>query len=264
MSMARVLVCLFGLWFASGVVAGTHTPRPVISIIIDDLGYSLSQAREVMAISPGITLSVLPFAPYSRKVSALARENQREFMLHLPMQGHEHKNLDPGILTLDMSETEFLDTLQENLAAIDGYVGINHHKGSRLTVDATRMRTLMRTLANRGDLFVIDSKTSSASHIGRFGREFGVPTADRNVFLDVERDPEAIRGQFMRLLKLARERGYAIAIGHPYPETVSTLKQLLTSELREEFLLLPVAQQLTQRRQGSRISALGGSTPQIR
>ena len=54
-------------------------------------------------------------------------------------------------------------------------------------------------------------------------RHLGVPAAERQVFLDNDRAPDAIRGQFARLLEVARERGGAIAIGHPYRETLEVL-----------------------------------------
>jgi len=47
------------------------------------------------------------------------------------------------------------------------------------------------------------------------------------VFLDNTIDPEAIRQQFERLVRIAREKGSAIGIGHPHPQTIATLTELL-------------------------------------
>ena len=55
----------------------------------------------------------------------------------------------------------------------------------------------------------------------------GLSHAGRDVFLDNERNLVSINEQFNRLIRLARQRGQAIAIGHPYPETVHYLQQVL-------------------------------------
>ena len=55
----------------------------------------------------------------------------------------------------------------------------------------------------------------------------GLATVSRDVFLDNIRTEQAIDKQFSRLVKLARLHGSALAIGHPYPETMAYLKKRL-------------------------------------
>jgi hypothetical protein len=61
------------------------------------------------------------------------------------------------------------------------------------------------------------------------------------VFLDSDRDPERIRGQFERLLAVAEERGGAIAIAHPYPETLEILKSQVPEALARGFEFVPAS-----------------------
>src|SRR5690606_23401116 len=49
----------------------------------------------------------------------------------------------------------------------------------------------------------------------------------RHVFLDNERTEAAIADQFEQLVNLARTRGLAVGIAHPYPETLTVLSQAL-------------------------------------
>ncbi len=49
----------------------------------------------------------------------------------------------------------------------------------------------------------------------------------RNIFLDNVREIEAINRQFDKLVAIARDRGNALAIGHPYPETLEVLERRL-------------------------------------
>ena len=46
----------------------------------------------------------------------------------------------------------------------------------------------------------------------------------RNIFLDNKEDSEYIKNQLKKAVKIARKRGYAIAIGHPHKITLTTLK----------------------------------------
>ena len=67
--------------------------------------------------------------------------------------------------------------------------------------------------------------------------EFGVPNLERNVFLDDDKSIDAIAQQFARLIALAQERGGALAVGHPYPETLTFLESRLP-ELQGGAVLL--------------------------
>ena len=72
--------------------------------------------------------------------------------------------------------------------------------------------------------------------------EHGVPTTKRDVFLDHVKNQAEIRREFRELLKLAKRRGYAVGIGHPYPETLRVLKQELPKLDAVGISLVPVSQ----------------------
>jgi polysaccharide deacetylase 2 family uncharacterized protein YibQ len=84
------------------------------------------------------------------------------------------------------------------------------------------MRLVLGVAAQRG-LFFLDSRTTPESVAFATARELGVPALERQVFLDDDLAPEAIRAEFARLLALADDRGEAIAIGHPHPATLAIL-----------------------------------------
>jgi hypothetical protein len=68
------------------------------------------------------------------------------------------------------------------------------------------------------------------------------------VFLDNDRNPEAIARQFEQLLKRARRQGYAIAIGHPYPETTQVLAQRLAGLQSSGIRLIPASEMIEYQR----------------
>lgn len=215
--------------------------QPAISIIIDDLG-NLKE-RDIRAIElPGaVTYSFLPLTPYAQELARIAHHNNKEVMLHLPMEAMANSKLGPGALTMEMTHEQFTTQLESDLEAIPYAVGVNNHMGSLLTQQPGQMRWLMQELAKHNNLYFVDSYTTKYSIGQKVARENWIPTIRRNVFLDDFRDPVKIKMYFRHLLKLARETGTAVAIGHPYPETLAVLEEELPKLADEGIKLLPVS-----------------------
>jgi hypothetical protein len=100
------------------------------------------------------------------------------------------------------------------------------------------MGWVMQALVERPGLYFIDSRTTRATVAQEVASEYGVPNTRRDVFLDNEPTLDAIEQQFSLLLDRAREQGYAVGIGHPYPETVQVLRRVLDSLNSERFRLI--------------------------
>src|SRR5262249_55548214 len=126
------------------------------------------------------------------------------------------------------------------LAAVPGAVGANNHMGSRLSASDRSMRVVLGVLADR-KLFFLDSRTSPESVGYRLATELGVPAAARQVFLDGDQRTEIIHEQFERLLGIAREKGAAIAIGHPHASTLATLAVEVPQAKAAGYRFVPVS-----------------------
>ena len=99
----------------------------------------------------------------------------------------------------------------------------------------------MEEISDRGDLFFVDSYTTHESVAIQVAGESGVAATRRHVFLDSDRSPAAVAREFDRLTGLARKQGVAVAIGHPYPETLDFLERKL-AELDDTVIrLIPVS-----------------------
>ncbi len=199
--------------------------RGQLAIIIDDIGYNLSLGRRTADLPGNFTLAVLPFTPHGTELAERAHKRGKEIMLHAPMSNHHDYPLGRGGLTNTMKHAEFLAVLRQNLASVPYVRGVNNHMGSRLTEQAEPMRWLMDELQQRR-LYFVDSRTSAQTQALAMAERIQVPSRKRDVFLDDERDTDAIRQQLINALQRARQQGSAIAIGHPYPETLALLEQL--------------------------------------
>jgi polysaccharide deacetylase 2 family uncharacterized protein YibQ len=206
---------------------GTKLPQASIALIIDDLGNQYSQDSAAIALPGPVTCAFLPYAPFTRALAEQAHAGRKEVMLHLPMQAINEDPREAGELTLDMTRLQFVRTLQGDLAAVPHASGINNHKGSLLTRHPGHMAWLMQEINRRGGLFFVDSRTTVATVARQLAVEYRVPSINRKVFLDNVQTDGAIRAQFRRLLDSARREGTALAIGHPYAETLTVLRQEL-------------------------------------
>lgn len=219
--LAPVLLLLSGL-----VTAGSS--MPVIAIIMDDMGNQLLDGQQAVSLPGAVTYAFLPHTPYADRLAKLAHAQQKEVMLHLPMDANKGNPLGPGGLSQKMTEQEFGEALRESLQAVPHIAGVNNHMGSLLTQDQGAMTRLMQGIKEHGDLYFIDSRTSVMTVAEQVAQEHGLPANSRDVFLDHIREPEAIRAQFQRLVRIAQGYGEAVAIGHPHPETLQVLAEELT------------------------------------
>jgi uncharacterized protein len=200
---------------------------PRLAIILDDVGSDPSAVDTIFSLHYPLTLAILPNHPHSTEIAQEAHRRGYQVMLHLPMQSvgnevSESQELKPG-----MSSAEIASDLTTMLSSVPYASGINNHQGSLATSDAHLMGELM-PLLRRHHLFFVDSRTTAATVAYDAAQTAGVPCAFRNVpFLDDVQDVSAIRRQLQLAAKDAHEKGEAIAIGHPHPETLHALREFL-------------------------------------
>jgi polysaccharide deacetylase 2 family uncharacterized protein YibQ len=233
------------------VLADGDEQQPLIAIIIDDLGNDWRLGEDALKLPGPITLAFLPHTPHTRDQAERAYDQGKEIMLHLPMESHSGDPLGPGGLTLHMTEQRFISTLKEDLATVPHVAGLNNHMGSLLTRHPGAMSWLMKGIQERGDLYFIDSRTTGMTVAEQTAREYAVPTARRNVFLDNQPSAAAIRKQFRLLLRRAHQNGSAIGICHPHDETMQVLATELAKLDKSGVRLVAVSQLIARQSENS-------------
>ncbi len=241
---------LLVLFSAQTAVAAQH-PDPIIAIIIDDLGMQHERGIQVATLPAPIACSILPHSPYAKAIARQAHRNGKEVLLHLPMQSEQGHLLEPGALTSNMSRQDMHNTLLNDLASIPHVSGINNHMGSLLTQRPEAMDWLMYAVKQRGQLYFVDSRTTAATVALQAARAHRIPSTRRDVFLDHDPRPQAIRIQLRRLLQAARRHGTALAIGHPHIDTMQVLSEWLPTLASEGVRLVPVASIIERRKHRS-------------
>ncbi len=196
------------------------------AIVIDDLGNELGPAERIASWKAPVAGAVLPGVAYSAAAARALARGGKEVLLHLPMEpaGYPKVRPGPGVILRSQSDAEIVRTLESDLATVPGVVGVNNHMGSVATADPRVMRVVAGVLSDRG-LFFLDSRTTDATVAERTAEEASVPAVSRRVFLDDVETEDAVSRQLAELVRRAREEGSAVAIGHPYPATLSVLER---------------------------------------
>ena len=209
---------------------GSSTPPsngPALAIILDDLGGDRHAADAIFDLPYPLTVSVLPNHEHSNEIAQEAERRGYEVLLHLPMQAIATEKPEAQELRPGMPAAQVETLVDQFLQNVFGAVGVNNHQGSQATADPALMGELMPVLRDH-HLFYIDSRTTAATVAYDTAHAAGLPAAFRNVpFLDDVAQTSAVHKQLELALRGARQKGQAVAIGHPHPATLQALREFL-------------------------------------
>jgi polysaccharide deacetylase 2 family uncharacterized protein YibQ len=207
--------------------ASGASPAPRIAIIIDDCGYNLPHDLRFLNLPIPVTMSILPMTPHGKEVADAAASAGKAVILHLPMEPESSSaHPGPGVITTEMTDDQVKSQVAADIASLPSMPGANNHMGSKATSDARVMRDVISVL-RADNMFFIDSMTAFTSVGATTARDEGVPTAERDVFLDNHTNVPYIENQIRQLEAIARKNGEAVAIGHPNPETAEALEKMV-------------------------------------
>lgn len=212
-----------------------------IAIIIDDFGYSLSDlVQEFFNLDFSFTISIIPGLKYSNEISERALLNEKEILIHFPMEPLNEKiEENPFLILTSLPDEEIQNRVRKAALLIQHAIGANNHQGSKATADERIMKIFLSELKNQ-NLFFIDSRTTNQSVSNKIAADLHFPIAGRDIFLDHEDDREAIKNQLIELAKMASKKNYAIGIGHLKPNTLQVLKEEIPGlqRLGYEFIFI--------------------------
>ncbi len=230
---------------------------PGIAIIIDDLGNLRSATDRTVRRDGPVACAILPYTPLAQYVARSAHRAGKEVLLHLPLEPvGDDRTVGVGVIDISSTRRQLGEILDADLKSIPYLDGVNNHMGSLLTRHPGHMAWLMSELRRRGGLFFVDSYTTPASVALQMAREAGIPATRIDVFLDTDPNTDAIAREFERLKALARKHGHAVAIGHPYDETLRYLEKALPQLRGEGIELVSVADVIHSQNNGAEMAAV--------
>lgn len=210
-----------------------------LALVIDDFGYRIHNEKQIILLSPKITVAVLPNSPNASMMANFAHNNGNDVIIHLPMMPISKQSLEKDTLEPSMSDEKIHSIIDQAINKVPYAIGVNNHMGSLMTANLSGMQKVMNNLSYYS-LFFLDSKTIANSQAIIAAKENRIATVSRDIFLDDNQDEKAISRQFDLAVNFARINGSAVAIGHPYNSTTNVLQKKL-AELPTDVELIKVS-----------------------
>jgi len=202
--------------------------KPKLAIIIDDV-HTRKQINAIKQLGIKITPSIFPPYVLSKHSNQLAKQVKHS-MIHLPMEsGSKQFNTQYKTLMTSFSDEKLADRVMELRMLFPHTKYINNHTGSVFTSNYKAMKKLYIALKMEGFIFV-DSFTEATSKVHKIANEFGDSYIKRDIFIDNVHTVKSIHKQLQKAVHKAKQKGYAVAIGHPSKITMKALssaKQIL-------------------------------------
>ncbi|HEH4644757.1 TPA: divergent polysaccharide deacetylase family protein [Campylobacter coli] len=200
----------------------SKTKQARLAIIIDDMA-NISQVKALQALNLKVNPSFFPSDKNHIDTPKLALKFDF-YMVHLPLAAINYAK--PELDTLNPNDTQerIFKKIKQIKKDFKDLKFINNHTGSLFTSNEEAMRKLYKAFEKEGLIFV-DSKTIASSKAPKVAKALGQIYIQRDVFLDNQDDVVYIKKQLMDAVKLAKKKGFAIAIGHPRKNTFKALEQ---------------------------------------
>lgn len=222
--------------------------KPKLAIIMDDLAYK-SQLNDLQKLNLPITPSFFPVSPDSPDTAKLAASTPF-YMVHLPLEAQNPQHSRQKWILVGSNQDEIraqIATIKEQFPRL---MFLNNHTGSKFTASEPDMANLLQVLGEFGIEFV-DSRTSADTAAPKLYKQASRPLLSRDVFLDNTPSVSYTTDQLKLAIKIAKKKGYAIAICHPHKSTFKALANAKHSLFKEVELVyikdLPIAKALLAR-----------------
>lgn len=215
-------VCLFAIFMLIQAAMADSMNTARLAIVIDDIGYRQKEDNAIYALPSTITVAIIPSAPFAHQRALQARMQNRDVIIHMPMQPKDGIKIEKGGLTLGLSAEEVAKRVDLAQKILPNAIGMNNHMGSVATSNRLLMTHLMQHLAEK-HLFFLDSRTIGSSVAAKVAKQYGVKALERHIFLDASDEYNEVEKQFQQAIRYARKHGLAIMIGHPRKNTISVL-----------------------------------------
>lgn len=227
--------------YAAGFDASNLRPR--VGLLIAGIGMNETDSLAAIKALPGsISLAVSPYAANLTKLLAVARLNEHEYLLSLPMEPQSFPLNDPDnrlALMTSLAPADNMNRLQAMLVRLTGYAGVTNAfgamRGERLSGVAAQFDPVLQEVAHRGLLFA-DARTGQPPLPYVWSRSADI-VLDDGVF-----DAGVLDQRLNTLTHLALDKGSALGLVLlPRPITLERVAAWTNTLAAKGVALAPVS-----------------------
>lgn len=224
---------------------------PLLAVIIDDFGnynnFMLNSLLDKFSTLPEeVAFAILPDLNYSQFVMEYFQFQNRELLLHTPMQAQNLKaNAGEVVINDEDDAITIINKLNRFYEQLPLVKGINNHMGSKVTANSEAMTTILEWCKSN-NLYFVDSITTPYSVGAKIALQIGVPTTKRDIFLDVPNSSqETVDNYLLQMQKHFNNRQNILVITHASSlQKRDNLLYFIQESLKMGFELVPVSEYL--------------------
>lgn len=213
------IVLLLAFYPQSNIVRASASDSPILALVIDDFGgYERDGVDKILSITEPMTCAVIPLCENSDSDMQRAKAAGHEVILHMPMEAHVRlpENWYGNIVIRNGDTDEIVkQKLDKAVETMPEVRGANIHIGSGVSKNKRVMKAIYDYMKNK-NMFFLDSRTILNGVCEDVCKTNNITYLGRDVFLEADknRSYNAVIGNLKEACEIAKEQGYAVAIGH--------------------------------------------------
>lgn len=231
--------------------ANTETNKLQIAFVIDDFGSEDRHGvEEMLAIPAPLTCAVMPGLINSENDAHAAHARGHEVILHMPMEASTHLPeswYGPKVVKNHFTGEQAVALVDECMKSIPHAVGMNIHIGTGVSSNEKILSAIMLYMKSK-NYFFLDSKTTEATKCQECAATTGFNLLTRDIFIENHFDHSYVfaKRSVQKAIDVAKEKGYAIVIGHVGPEggitTVNAIKDSIEDIKKAGIEIVPLSE----------------------
>ncbi len=215
--------------------------RPIIALVITNAGLSERHGQLLEELPAAISIAYSPYPQHIRDMATSLHNKGHEMWLSAPMEPPNFPYADPGdkalLTTLKPKELQSrLRWLMQRLPA----VGLVSDVSEKFTHYQPTLETVYTELRQKQWLFLRSQPDNNAASL-QASAATQYPVLHADSLLDSTITTDHIQQQLAKLEARAKDRGFAIGVGRPYPPTLETIERWSRNLAAKGFVLAPLS-----------------------
>ncbi len=230
-----------------------------VAILVTDIGLSPKNAKIALELlPPEVSFLLSPYAQSPETWRELARRKGHESWLNIPVENKNIRYTDPGPAALLIRED--METakgkLYWSMARTTGYAGLASFNDELFLMAQKPFRGVFKEGLERG-LAYLELNPAAKDYLQGVALNAGMP------YLQAEQWIYRAQGEnsFDRFEQVARQKGYALGIVPPWPQTMKML-ELWTKTLEGRGMTLVPVSAIAELQKGDTITPVSVRSPE--
>ena len=211
-----------------------------VAIIITGLGLSKATTEEAITLPANVTLAFSAYANSLQEWVQRAKGLGYSILLEVPMETADYPITDPGPLALLSKSTsgQNIDQLYTVLTQAQGYEGLIAAQNENFTFTRNLFEPVLSKIKDERLFFVYQQRPGNFQ-VADLAGTLKADTIPYTIVLDEDITEEAIEKKLNELESVANQKGYAIAVGRPYPLTVNAVRAWMEGAGKRGITVVP-------------------------